>query len=73
MTSTLQVNDDPAPREVLDLCREAVTQFKPLCFWFRDPNTPIQTVGDVLLVIRRLRQHGNRETWALAQRIQGCL
>ncbi|MEI6715763.1 MAG: hypothetical protein WCO60_18575 [Verrucomicrobiota bacterium] len=73
MTSTLPANEAPASMEVLALCQEAVTRFKPLCFWFRDSNAPIQTVGDVLLVIRRLRQHGNRETWAFAQKIQQCL
>jgi hypothetical protein len=73
MTSTLPANDAPAAPKALALCQEAVTRFKPLCFWFRDANAPIQTVGDVLLVIRRLRQHGNRETWAFAQAIQQCL
>jgi hypothetical protein len=69
----LLADDAPAAPGALALCQEAVTRFQPLCFWFSDANAPIQTVGDILLVIRRLRQHGNRETWAFAQAIQQCL
>ena len=73
MTTLVPLNETHAPEAALALSREAVLKFKSLCFWFRSPDAAIETVGDVLLVIRRLRQHGNRETWNVAQKIKECL
>jgi hypothetical protein len=32
-----------------------------------------ETVGDVMLVIQRLRQHGDLKAWKTAREIEGCL
>jgi len=57
---------------VLALALESVRDF-PWCFWFRHHEAKISTVGDVQLVIRRLRQHGGRDAWQAAYKIEQCL
>jgi hypothetical protein len=45
----------------------------PSCFWTRQPKAPLETVDDVRLIIRRLRQNGGPEAWRTARSIDECL
>lgn len=52
---------------------EALVRAYPAYFWFRHPNAEVRTIDDVRLVIRRLRQSGNRQAWNEAQALTRCL
>jgi len=71
MTTTLPTDERPAEVALLALAREAVRAF-PWCFWFRSADAVIETADDVRLVVRRLRQHGDRRAWEMAYRIEQC-
>jgi hypothetical protein len=73
MTTTLPTDERTASAPALALAEEALRQFRTSCFWFRNGEAQIVTVGDVLLVVRRLRQHGDRQAWEMAYRIEQCL
>jgi hypothetical protein len=45
----------------------------PECFWTRGPQATLSTLEDVLLVVRRLRQHGSVAAWQRAREIELCL
>lgn len=72
MTATPNTDERPAPASALSMARQAIAGF-PWCFWFRGRNAPLNTISDVCLVVQRLRQHGNRQAWDLAYRIEQCL
>ena len=52
---------------------EALVRKYPTSFWFRHPDAKIRTVEDVRIVIRRLRESGNRQAWSEAQTLVQCL
>jgi hypothetical protein len=52
---------------------ESAVREHPNCFWTRRPGTRIESVDDIRLVIRRLRQNGNRAAWHAARGIETCL
>ena len=58
--------------EVLEQARTAVREF-PGCFWFRHPESTIETVDDVRVVVENLREYGGHRAWRVAQRLQKCL
>lgn len=45
----------------------------PECFWTRAPHAPLESREDVVLVARRLRQHGSSAAWRRAREIELCL
>lgn len=65
MTSPLQDVPLPASQEAAAKAAVALDRF-PECFWFRNREAPLQTVSDILLVVRRLRQYGRRTAWEYA-------
>lgn len=73
MTKSLATSDEAASARALEMASSAVRQFHAQCFWFRSPEANIETVGDVLLVILRLRQHGDLKAWTTAREIELCL
>lgn len=72
MTTTVPTNDQSVKPAGLALAREALGAF-PWCFWFRSAEAGIETVDDVRLIVRRLRQNGDRRAWDMAYRIEQCL
>jgi len=62
---------DAAP-ELVARAEVLVRKF-PSSFWFRHPDAKIRTVEDVRIVIRRLRESGNRQAWNEAQDLVRCL
>lgn len=58
--------------EVLEQARAAVREF-PGCFWFRHPESFIENVDDVRIVVENLREYGGHRAWHVAQRLQKCL
>ncbi|NBV34635.1 MAG: hypothetical protein EBR81_12820 [Proteobacteria bacterium] len=73
MTQTLETSDALASPQVIQLALSAVQRYHAQCFWFRSPDAEVETVGDVLLVIQRLRQHGDLNAWKTAREIESCL
>lgn len=62
---------DAAP-EIVARAEALVRKF-PSSFWFRHPEAKIRSVEDVRIVIRRLRESGNRQAWNEAQDLVRCL
>ena len=62
----------PAPPELLAQAEACVREFGG-CFWFRHPEARLQYLDDVGLVIRHLREYGDRKAWQAAQTLQRCL
>jgi hypothetical protein len=52
---------------------EALVRKYPSSFGFRHPEARIRSVEDVRIVIRRLRESGNRQAWNEAQDLVRCL
>lgn len=73
MTKSLETSDEVASPQVIEMASSAVRRYHALCFWFRSPEAKIETVGDVMLVIQRLRQHGDLKAWTMAREIEVCL
>ena len=73
MTQSLETSDELASPRVIEMALSAVQRYHAQCFWFRSPDAGIETVGDVLLVIQRLRQHGDLKAWETAREIESCL
>lgn len=71
MTTAFPTDERPASPVMLACAREAIAAF-PWCFWFRGTGAAVETVADVQLVVRRLRQHGDRRAWDAAYRIEQC-
>lgn len=63
---------DPAPERAVALARAAIRDH-PECVWTRAPHAPLSTLEDVVLVVRRLRQHGSAAAWRRALEIEQCL
>lgn len=72
MTTAYPNDPRPAPTEAIEMAREALRKY-PFCFWFQSSDTPLHTIGQVEMVVRRLRQHGNRAAWNAAYQIEQCL
>ncbi|MDD2708709.1 MAG: hypothetical protein PHV34_12040 [Verrucomicrobiae bacterium] len=51
--------------EALALAQEAFRRFHAQCFWFMRPDLQIDR-RNLPLVIKGLREHGNRETYQIA-------
>lgn len=57
----------------LEARAEALIRDFPGCFWFRHPDARVRDRGDIALVIRHLREYGDRRAWKAAQELQKCL
>lgn len=73
MTKGLETSDAVASSHLREMATAAVQRYHAQCFWFRSPQANIETVGDVMLVIQRLRQHGDQKAWKTAREIEICL
>jgi len=62
----------PAPPELLAQAEACVREFAG-CFWFWHPEACLRHLDDVSLVIRHLREYGDRKAWLAAQALQQCL
>jgi len=73
MTKSLEISDKVASPKVIEMVWSAIRRYHAQCFWFRSPDANIETIGDVILVIQRLRQHGDLNAWKTAREIELCL
>ena len=73
MTQSLETSDEVASSRAIQMASAAVHRYHAQCFWFRSHDANVETVGDVLLVIQRLRQHGDLKAWNTAREIESCL
>jgi hypothetical protein len=55
-------------RRAMDLVR----QF-PGCFWFRDEEAQVCYRDDVELVVKHLREYGDKTAWEAAKELRRCL
>jgi hypothetical protein len=62
----------PSADPLLERAEALVHEF-PGCFWFRHPEARVRDRGDIALVIRRLREYGDRRAWRAAQDLHKCL
>ena len=62
----------PAPPEAVAMATELVRKFAE-CFWFRHSEAQVRYVDDVALVIRHLRDYGDKRAWAAAGELKKCL
>lgn len=72
MTTDYPTDTRPATEKAIAMAADALKRF-PFCFWFRSKDAPIVEVADVELVVRRLRQNGNRAAWEAAYQLEQCL
>ena len=69
----VETDFEPLPEEVLAKARALVKQYDAKCFWFWRPGAPLTRRGDLRLVIRHLREYGDRNAWVAAQELSKCL
>ena len=62
----------PAPADLVARAETLVGRH-PGCFWFWRPDARIQTVDDVRLVVRHLREFGGHAAWLDARDLHQCL
>ena len=62
----------PAPPELIARAEDCVREFGG-CFWFWHPEARLCYLDDVGLVIKHLREYGDRKAWQAAQELQQCL
>lgn len=62
----------PAPPDLIAHAAELVRTY-PECFWFWHPEARIRHLEDVRLVVKHLREYGDRRAWGAAQELHRCL
>ena len=62
----------PVAPEVAQRAVDFVRRF-PGCFWFRDEEAPVRYRDDVELIIRHLREYGDKSAWEAAKELRRCL
>ena len=62
----------PVAPELAQRAWDLVRQF-PGCFWFRDEEAPVRYRDDVELIIRHLREYGDKVAWDAAKELRKCL
>ena len=62
----------PVAPEVAQRALDFVRRF-PGCFWFRDEEAPVRYRDDVELIIRHLREYGDKIAWEAAKELRRCL
>lgn len=70
--SPVDWQDDPHRDAVVGRAEALVREF-PGCFWFWRHDARVTDRHDMRLVIRHLRQYGDRRAWKAAQDLQKCL
>ena len=68
---TSMAPEHAASATAIAMAKQALLDFRE-CFWFRHPDAQVSTVGDVKLIIDRLRRHGDRKAWRAAQSLLLC-
>jgi hypothetical protein len=58
--------------EVVQLARSLMRRF-PECFWFWNPEAQILSSDDARLVVKHLREYGDKRAWEAAKELQKCL
>jgi len=62
----------PVAPEVARRAMDFVRQF-PGCFWFRDEEAQVRYCDDVELVVKHLREYGDKTAWEAAKELRRCL
>lgn len=62
----------PVAPEVARRAMDFVRQFSD-CFWFRDEEALVRYRDDVELVIKHLRDYGDKNAWEAAKQLRQCL
>lgn len=62
----------PVAPEVARRAMDLVRQF-PGCFWFRDEEAQVCYRDDVELVVKHLREYGDKTAWEAAKELRRCL
>jgi hypothetical protein len=62
----------PPADPLVERAQALVREF-PGCFWFRHLDARVRDRSDISLVIRRLREYGDRRAWRAAQDLRKCL
>lgn len=62
----------PVAPEVARRAMDFVRQF-PGCFWFRDEEAQVRYRDDVELVVKHLREYGDKTAWEAAKELRRCL
>ncbi|MBA3888887.1 MAG: hypothetical protein H0X67_24650 [Acidobacteria bacterium] len=70
----MEVNADPSPAPPELVARaDALMSRYPECFWFWRTDARIRSLDDVRLVVRQLREYGDRDAWLAARDLARCL
>ena len=75
-TSSSWEHDAPEPDAAMpELMKRAAALVRdyPECFWFWRADACISSVEDIRLVIKHLREYGDRRAWLAAQELHQCL
>lgn len=67
------LDQTPAPPELIARAEALVREYDVDCFWFRHPEAKVRFMGDVRIVVEHLREYGNWRAWRDAQELQRCL
>lgn len=62
----------PAPPDLVAHADALMSRY-PECFWFWRTNARIHSLADVHLVVRQLREYGDRDAWLAARDLARCL
>jgi len=62
----------PVAPEVARRAMDFVRQF-PGCFWFRDEEAQVRYRDDAELVVKHLREYGDKAAWEAARELRRCL
>ena len=65
---TVNQTVDPLVARAEDLVREF-----PQCFWFWHPDARVRSREEIALVIKNLREYGDKKAWRAAQDLRKCL
>ena len=65
---TVNQTVDPLVARAEELVREF-----PQCFWFWHPDARVRSREEIPLVIKNLREYGDKKAWRAAQDLRKCL
>ena len=71
-TSSEKAEQRTVPDSLLEKGRSLIVEHSD-CFWYFHPDARIETWNDLRLIVKKLRQHGNRNAWYAAQDLNQCL
>ena len=63
---------NPTVDPLVARAEELVREF-PQCFWFWHPDARVQSREEIPLVIKNLREYGDKKAWQAAQGLRKCL